>query len=154
MMAWLLASLGRAERLEAMRRGFTSKAEGGSDAWLNMLIVAFIGVSLIGLLLIFNRMQEKTKKGPEGSAKKLYYEVLLKLPLSLGDKILLHRLSRGTSNPTALLLTPQLFADAAHAFVAGRSQRAKSDLARFQRICEQLFDRPLPKPRKRGQKTR
>ncbi len=147
-MMWLLAALGRAERLEAMRRGFTSKAEGGAAVWYGMLVVALIGVTLVGILLVVNRMQEKTKKGPEGSVNRLFLEVLFKLPIGLGEKLLLKRMSRGMQNPTVMLLTPQLFSDAAHAYVAGPSGRAQADLAKLQRICQQLFDQPLPKPRR------
>ncbi len=144
----ILAALGRAEKLEAMRRGFTSKNEPDAGTWSGMISVALVGVVAIAVLLILNRVQQGKKWRDKGGAHGLFREVLRALSLSYGDRRLLRRLASDMAleNPTVMLLTPQLYAEAAYGYVATKRGSAGTTMPRLAAICRRVFNQELPPP--------
>ncbi|MBN1346180.1 MAG: hypothetical protein JXQ73_26060 [Phycisphaerae bacterium] len=148
MIPWVLATIGRSERLDAMRRGFTSKSEPGSGAWTGLLVVLILIVAAILILLLVNRYQQGKAGARHSGAAGLFKEVLQKLPLGLQDRALLRRLASDMDlpNPTVMLLTPKLFAEISYTYVAGKPGETGSDLSRLASICKLLFGHDMPRP--------
>jgi hypothetical protein len=142
----VLATLNRAERLEAMRRGFTSKTDPESGILTSMVVVVVIGLFVVLLLLLLNRAQQdrgvRKGKTPQG----LFKEVLSKLKLGWPDRMLLRRVASELrlKNPTVMLLTPKIFAESASRYVSGRSGRSRADMTRLRAIHRQVFGQDLP----------
>lgn len=142
----ILIALGRSDRLEAMRRGFTSKSESGSGVWTGMLVVVIIGVITIIGLLILNRIQGGKEARHKSSAANLFREVLGELSFGLHDRALLRRVVKELrlAHPVAILLTPKLFSEAAYAYLSAKEGKAGADMQRLGTICQQLFGQPMP----------
>jgi len=148
MISFILAALGRAEKLEAMRRGFTSKNEPEAGTWSGLISVALVGVVAIAVLLILNRVQQGKKWRDKGGVHGLFRDVLRTLSLSFSDRRLLRRLASemALENPTAMLLTPQLYAEAVYGYVATKRGSAGSVMTRLEAVCRQIFNQELPPP--------
>lgn len=147
-MAWLiLAELGRAERLRAIREGFTSKSEAGSGVYTGLLIVVALGVVAIVVLALLHRFAEGTGKSSGGTPNSLFREVLRELPLGFQDKALLRRMAGDMqlANPTTVLLTPGLFEQCLQEYAAAHPKVSERDLHRYEAISQQLFQfEPTP----------
>ena len=144
----ILIALGRSDRLEAMRRGFTSKSEPGSGVWTGMLVLVIIGVVVIIGLLILNRVQGGREASHKNSAGNLFRDVLGELSLGLNDRALLRRVVKELklAQPASMLLTPKLFAEAAYGYLTAKEGKAGADMQRLETICQQLFGQPIPEP--------
>jgi hypothetical protein len=144
----ILAAMDRAGKLEAMRRGFTSKSEPDSGVWLNMLLVILVGLLVVAALLVLNRIQQGKKENKASTSWNLFREVMDKLSLSFHDRSLLRNVAAEAklTNPTLMFLTPELFAEVVYSYTATKTGKSKSDLTRLASICKRLFGRPLPRP--------
>jgi hypothetical protein len=149
MMYLILAALGRSDRLEAMRRGFTSKGDPGSDVWQGMVVISVVGFAIIGGLLILNRAQLRRSEAAKGDAASLFREVLGALHLGVKDRALLRRIASEMKleNPTVALLTPELFAEFAYTYIAAKPGAAKGEASRLASICKAIFDVDMPPPK-------
>ena len=148
MMPTILAALGRAQKLEAMRRGFTSKTDPGSGVYTSLLVVALILMLVVVGLLVLNRMQQGRQAREKGSARSLFREVLRKLSLASKDRALLRRVADELKleNPAVMLLTPGIFAETAYAYAGAKTGNAGADLQRLALICKRIFKQDLPPP--------
>ncbi len=148
MMPAIVAALGRAQKLEAMRRGFTSKTEPGSGVYTSLLVVALILMLVVVALLVLNRMQQGRQAREKGSARSLFREVLRKLSLASKDRALLRRVAEDLKleNPSVMLLTPGLFAETVYAYASAKTGKAAGDLQRLALICKRVFKQDLPPP--------
>lgn len=148
MIASFVIAIGRSDRLEAMRRGFTSKTEPGSGVWTSLVIVVVVGLLAMLVLLFLNRTQQNKEQGKSESAHALFKHVLSQLKLGLQDRSLLRRVATELKlkNPTVMLLTPQIFAETSFAYIAKKPGQSRADMARLQTVFKQIFRQDMPKP--------
>lgn len=150
MTALILAALKRTERLEAMRHGFAHKTDPGTNIWMGIIVVAVVGLLVILILLLANRAQQDRQTGKAKSPQFLFKDVLRRLKLGFKDRALLRRIANDLrlENPAVMLLTPQIFAETIHVYLARKPGSAKTDMTRLTAICRRLFDQEIPPPRR------
>lgn len=136
----LAQTVDRQVYLRSMHQQFSTA---NPDVWWEILLGVGIVGGIVALIWVAWFWQRSRVDRTEARPMALYRQVLARIGLSTGDVWRLKRLARaiGLPNPTAALISPELYDEAVERYCAGRglfgSRRGAA--ARFKVIRVQLF---------------